>query len=191
MFSAGVGKNQIMIWFDLNGFLDLLIWFDLTLFFDCVIWFDLIWRLFKITWFDLTTFFPWFDLIWICKIIIDPFFDSKRGFRRNQWHRWKELAESFRSVPYLSMKPQFWPDYGLILVTPEILIWNRNQIMIWFELIWFDLTQYFCLKSWFDLIWHLAKKCVIWFDLRWSRFCVDLIWFEFAHPWFQPNPLFW
>ena len=160
--------------------------------FDKLVWLDLIWHIFSIALFDLIWFdafcksrdliwfddlFPWFDLIWICIIIIDPVFGSKRGFRRNQWHRWKELAESFRSVPYLSMKPHFLPDYGLVLATPKILIWNQNQIMICFDavvlpkiMIWFDLTH--CKKV----------RDLIWFDLRWSRFCVDLIWFEFAHP---------
>ena len=36
------------------------------------------------------------------------------------------------------MKPLCHPRRGLVLVTPEILIWNANQIMIWSGLIWFE-----------------------------------------------------
>ena len=167
-----------LIWFD--AFFHYVIWFDSFLTSCVLIWFDDFLKSRDLLWFDDLFHTIWFEVIWICEITIDPIFDSKRGFRRNQWHQWQELAESFRSVPYLSMKPQFWPDYGLILVAPEILIWNQNQIMIWFDanflpkiMIWFDLTP--C-KNVRDLIW---------FHLRWSRFCVDLIWFEFAHPWSQ------
>ena len=146
-----------------------------------MIWFDAFLKSRDLIWFD--ALFPWFDLIWISEIIIDAFFVSNHRFRRNQWHRWKELAESFRSVPYLSMKPYFWPLYGLILVRPENLIWNRNQIMIWFDLI----CARFC-ASWFDLIWFDDSQKfddLIWFESKSLLRRFDLIWFEFAHPWFS------
>ena len=131
---------------------------------------------------DLIWFDALFYLIWICEIIIDACFDSNHGCRRSQWRRWKMLAESFRSVPYLSMKPWFWPYYGLILVTPKILIWNPNQIMIWFDLIWFDAIFLPKIMIWFDLTPCKKVRDLIWFDLRWSHFCVDLIWFDLNLP---------
>ena len=131
----------------------------------------MIWRIFTITWFDLIRRpFPWFDLIRICKIKSGRVFDSNHGFRQTQWHRWKELAETFRSVPYLSMKPYFYLFNAWSLVTPKI--WFEIEIKSWLIiLIWFGP------EIWpHDLIWFDDSQKHQWFDLRKSRYWSDLIW---------------
>ena len=110
----------------------------------------MIWRPFPMFWFEYAT------------SLSIRFLYLTHGIKRNHWHRWKELAETFRPVPYLSTKPYFCHSYGLILVTPKILFWNRNQDLIWFD----------------------ASQKHPWFDLKRNNFWDDLIWIPPPqHPW--------
>lgn len=123
----------------------------------------------------------WFEMIWF----YTRFRHSNHRFRRNQRHRWKELAESFRPVQYLPRKPWVYPLHDLVLVVHEIQIWNWNQIMIWSDLFWIRFWA-----SRFDLIWRLSQ--FPWFDLICGLFSRGLIWRDLicAHLWIHDTSVY-
>ena len=154
--------------FDLNGFLDLFIWVDTFL----ITWFGLIWRLFKIAWFDLTPFSHDSNWIWNHYQSLKNA-DSGETMAPMERIRW-ELSIGVIFVH----GTLFLSFYGLILVTPEILIWNQNQITIWFApefspqiMIRFDDSQK---HPWLDFIWFEVKSFFGRFDL--ILICPPLRW---------------